>query len=151
MDNTILASIIGVIGVIIGSLITAYAKEIKKVFIKDNSDDYISGVWNGTWDHSLSEKDEILEPTIDVIKFKKSGDSLYGKGSVSEVGEYKLYGSLSPYVVSLLLSGVGKDVNLKGVALLRLAPINDRMEGVWWQYSRKGNLIGGNVILVKQK
>jgi hypothetical protein len=151
MDNTILASVIGVIGLIVGSLITAYAKEIKVFFTKNNPNDDISGLWNGTWDHSLSENEEILEPTIDIIKLKKIGDSLYGKGSAPSIGEYKIFGNLSAHVVNLLLSGVGEEANLKGVALLKMAPVNDRMKGFWWQYSRNGNLIGGNVTLVKKK
>lgn len=131
----------------------AYAKEIKSMVIKEAQNDDISGVWDGTWEHSLSESEneKKLEDTIDVIRLKKASDLFEGRGLVPSIGEYEIMGHSAGHIVRFFFSGVGDEENLKGVALLKKSPVNSVMKGFWWQYSRNGNLIGGSVTFVKQK
>jgi hypothetical protein len=140
MKSDLLVAIIGFIGVIFGSLITAYSEEIKQ-FVKAKNKIPIIGRWKATWQIEGDSKSQIN----DLVKIKKvKGSLIYAQAENDEYGDYEINGRISgSNLITLNYKGKGQDELLGGVMLLKLNPVMDTMEGKWMEFSEEGIVIGG--------
>lgn len=142
MNPQVGAALIGAAGAIIVALITVYHDEISAILFGGGRYHYLKGDWRCTWDVTrfAGGNPEQLQDQISVTRVL--GALLWGRGSNSDFGEYRIKGEASEFAVTLSYCGVGDNKLLRGVIILK--KVNPRaVQGVWCQYAADGTLKTG--------
>lgn len=141
--TAIIAAIIGLIGVILGALIQAFAPQIRSIFFSHKDAPIFTGMWSCHWEITDPPDHTYLSPIEDVVEITKVvGNNIIGKATGPIHGSYVLEGRISPFSVTLLYYGVGTTINQNGVILLKRSDLSDEMYGSWYQYLDNRLLIG---------
>jgi len=149
---TIIASIIGLIGIILGALIKAFEDDLKTIFLgrnKQNQD--LIGKWKCTWfveDEIKGEK----RLTADMVVISKiSGNKVIAKGENLQAGGYSLTGRISPaFVMTLIYHGdETADHVLGGVTILELNLTRNELHGYWHEFAADRQFYGGRTVWKK--
>lgn len=140
--TAIIASIIGLIGIVLGAIIQAFAPQITNRFLSHNDAHIFTGNWKCHWQIMDIEYTDIA-PIDDVVEITKVvGNKIIGKGIGSVHGSYVIEGRVSPFAISFLYYGVGKTINQTGVIILKRSDLTNQMTGNWYQYLDNKFLIG---------
>jgi hypothetical protein len=157
MDPTLTAALIGLFGVLAGTLITIFSEELKSLVLRSgraNKD--LLGRWRGTWCVTTKGKEnleQLPEVITDVIIISKVvGERIVATANNTEYGDYTISGRVSrSNLVTLHYEGHGRRQPIGGVIILKLTPTRDKMEGQWWEYNTKEEFIGGGTTWTKER
>ncbi|WP_075342283.1 hypothetical protein [Tenacibaculum agarivorans] len=142
MDNTIIAASIGALGVVIGSLITAFKKDLFTLldFRKSNKD--LEGTWSVRWFETNGKSEEkILEEKIIIDKINKGKIQVKVKNT-SNVS-YNLLGKIhNNNTITLEFLGMENHNAINGVIALIIHMNRKEMNGVWLQPYNNDFIIG---------
>jgi len=147
-------ALLGILGVVLTALITAFKDEIGLLFTgKLGANRDLEGRWACTW-HSRPFPSAAGPPTVisDVVKIDKvSGDRIKATGESPGAGRYRLSGRmLRSMVLTFSWSGDGPRQFLGGVAILELNTARTKLTGYWSEVTEDRTFIGGEVTWTKQ-
>jgi len=142
--------IASVIVALLSIITTIFREEIKNLFIRNDKNHLLIGKWKGKWilvspkNYDRQEVEDIFEITeVKKRKFK-------GKGSNDDFENYHLEGWISEHSISFLYRGERVRSELLGTVLIRKNGLATEMQGYWFQFNKKHNLMQGTVTLIKQ-
>ena len=140
MDNTVVAAIIGVSGIIVGALIQAMGPGLHKRIGNRKAQRDLEGEWCARWEWNEDGTNRCIEDVVE-LRFDRNGE-VSGKGVGSQYS-YKVEGWDSPFAITLAYSGLDMEKNCAGAILLRKSVANNEMSGRWSQVTRAGVLVSG--------
>ena len=143
MDNTVLAAIIGVSGIVVGAVIQTVGPDLIKRMGLRRLQRELEGEWHVTWEWKEEDEDDTkhIEDVVELC-YSRNGQ-VTGKGIGSQYS-YKVEGWDSLFAITLAYSGLDMEKNCVGTVLLRKGVANNEMSGRWSQVTRTGTLVSGD-------
>jgi hypothetical protein len=149
MDKTILTALIGLAGVVIGTVLKVVLERwlargrSKRTGIAD-----IRGQWQGKW-YIQADGGVTLYNTDTIDVEKQSGFNVFGRGR-DEKGTYQLTGEFSSVAVACFSYKYEKGLSaLTGVVIMEIDPTEKKAEGWWYGYTKEKKVQGGKVVWEK--
>jgi hypothetical protein len=107
------------------------------------------GHWHCSWleaQHAWNwqEDQEPVWSTDDVVEIQQVlGHKVYAKGLNHKEGSFEMEGWWSDCSLSFMFSGVGEDTPIKGTVALKRLSDEEKMVGMWAQYSEEDDRVVG--------
>lgn len=163
METAVIASLVGVCGMVLGSLIST--PEFRAILGRQKKASLgldLQGQWLGEWyinDTSIDNREsdrkkntknqEKTQSTVvkDIIIINNvEGNQVMATGVSPLMNEYRLTGFITlSNVLTFTFQGTHKQT-LSGVVILQLNTLRDELRGHWLQMSPEGKLVGGNTV-----
>lgn len=147
MDPTIIAAIIGVIGILLGAIAQPYLSAIiEEKRLERHGIPDIAGQYNGSWYIGTDRSKTLYVKDCVEIRLS-SGFKIKGNGK-DEKGMYRIEGEVSFHGI-ITLSYSYKNSGLPGVAILKIEPLGKQLTGIWYGYLKEQEISGGYVLWKK--